>query len=71
MASNFFFHSFISLIINFFLQLKKIEVLEVMIALVFIRFALPFSEKGSCVDRGSLSCSSRGSPSPGSVFTDE
>lgn len=37
-----------------------------MIAFVFIRFALPFLEKRSCVD-----CGSRGSRFSGSVFTDK
>ena len=72
MASDFFFHFFISHNINFYLQFKKkIEVLEIVIAFVSIRFALPFLEKRSCVDCGSVNCSSRGSRSSGSIFTDK
>ena len=42
-----------------------------MIAFVSIRFALPFLEKRGYVDCGSVNCSSRGSRSSGSVFTDK
>ena len=63
---TFFFTLLFPTSLIFFFNFKKIEVLEIMIAFVFIRFALPFLEKWSCVD-----CGSRGSRFSGSVFTDK